>query len=49
VITVGVLELQERASELVRLIMQTDEEVSITDGGEVVVQLVSVKRAKEKM
>ena len=48
-ITVGVRELKQRASELVRLIMLTGEDVQITDDGKAVALLVPAERAKSKL
>ena len=48
-ITVGVRELKQRASELGRLIMRTGEDVQITDDGEAVALLVPSERAESKL
>lgn len=39
--TVTILELKEKAGELVRLVIRTGEKVQITDGDEVVALLIS--------
>ena len=46
--TATVLELKEKAGELVRSVMKTGEEVQIIDNDEVVALLVSTDEAKKK-
>ena len=48
-IMVSVRELKQRASELVRLIMLTGEDVQITDDGKAVALLVPAERARSKL
>jgi prevent-host-death family protein len=45
-ITVGIRELKQQASELVRIVRETGEEVQVTYHGEVVALLIPVKPAK---
>jgi prevent-host-death family protein len=44
---VGVRELKQRASELVRMVHETGKEVQITYRGQVVALLIPVKRARK--
>jgi prevent-host-death family protein len=45
-VTVGVRELKQQASELVRRVRETGEEIQVTYHGEVVALLIPVKQAK---
>jgi prevent-host-death family protein len=45
-ITVGIRELKQQASELVRMVRETGEEVQVTYRGEVVALLIPVKPAR---
>jgi prevent-host-death family protein len=45
-ITVGIRELKQQASELVRMVRETGEEVQVTYHGEVVALLIPVKPAR---
>jgi prevent-host-death family protein len=47
-VTVGVRELKQQASELVRLVRETGEEVQVTYHGEVVALLIPVRPARKK-
>lgn len=47
-VTVGVRELKQQASELVRMVRETGKEVQVTYHGEVVALLIPVKRAQKK-
>jgi prevent-host-death family protein len=47
-VTVGIRELKQQASELVRLVRETGEEVQVTYRGEVVALLIPVKSAGKK-
>lgn len=47
-VTVGIRELKQQASELVRMVRQTGKEVQITYHGQVVALLIPVKRANKK-
>lgn len=47
-VTVGVRELKQQASELVRLVRDKGEEVQVTYHGEVVALLIPVKPAQKK-
>ena len=46
-ITVGVRELQQQASELVRLVRETGSQVQVTYRGKVVALLIPVERSRE--
>lgn len=46
-VTVGIRELKQQASELVRLVRETGSEVQVTYHGEVVALLIPVKPAVE--
>jgi prevent-host-death family protein len=46
-VTVGVRELKQQASELVRLVRETGKEVQVTYRGQVVALLIPVKRAQK--
>jgi prevent-host-death family protein len=46
-VTVGIRELKQQASELVRMVRETGEEVQVTYRGEVVALLIPVKPAKK--
>ena len=46
-VTVGIRELKQQASELVRIVRETGEEVQVTYHGEVVALLIPVKPAKK--
>jgi len=46
-VTVGIRELKQQASELVRLVRETGKEVQITYHGEVVALIIPVKPAKK--
>jgi prevent-host-death family protein len=45
-VTVGIRELKQQASELVRMVRETGQEVQVTYHGEVVALLIPVKRAR---
>jgi len=47
-ITVGIRELKQQASELVRMVRETGKEVQVTFHGEVVALLIPVKRTQKK-
>jgi len=47
-VTVGVRELKQQASELIRLVRETGSEVQVTHRGKVVALLVPVAPAKSK-
>ena len=47
-ITVGIRELKQQAGKLVRLVMQTGQEIRITDEGKIVALLVKPKHARKK-
>jgi prevent-host-death family protein len=47
-ITVGIRELKQQASELVRMVRETGKEVQITYHGQVVALLIPVKRNQKK-
>ncbi|MEW6030231.1 MAG: type II toxin-antitoxin system prevent-host-death family antitoxin [Chloroflexota bacterium] len=47
-VTVGVRELKQQASELVRMVRETGKEVQVTYHGEVVALLIPVKRPQKK-
>ena len=47
-VTVGIRELKQQASELVRMVRETGKEVQITYHGQVVALLIPVKRAHKK-
>lgn len=46
-VTVGIRELKQQASELVRLVRETGNEVQVTYHGEVVALLIPVKQASK--
>ena len=46
-VTVGIRELKQQASELVRLVRETGNEVQVTYHGEVVALLIPVKPSKK--
>ena len=46
-VTVGIRELKQQASELVRLVRETGNEVQVTYHGEVVALLIPVKSARK--
>lgn len=46
-VTVGIRELKQQASELVRLVRETGNEVQVTYHGEVVARLIPVKSARK--
>jgi prevent-host-death family protein len=46
-VTVGIRELKQRASELVRMVRETGKKVEITDRGQVVALLIPVKPKRE--
>jgi prevent-host-death family protein len=46
-ITVGIRELKQQASELVRMVRETGKEVQVTYHGQVVALLIPVKRASK--
>ena len=46
-VTVGVRELKQQASELVRLVRETGKEVQVTYRGQVVALLIPVKQAQK--
>jgi prevent-host-death family protein len=47
-VTVGIRELKQQASELIRMVRETGEEVQITYHGQVVALLIPVKRTHEE-
>lgn len=47
-VTVGIRELKQQASELVRMVRETGKEVQVTYHGEVVALLIPVKRIQNK-
>ena len=47
-VTVGIRELKQQASELVRMVRETGKEVQITYHGQVVALLIPVKRTHKK-
>ena len=47
-IKVGIRELKQQASELVRMVRETGKEVQVTYHGEVVALLIPVKRTENK-
>ncbi len=47
-VTVGIRELKQQASELVRMVRETGNEVQVTYHGEVVALLIPVKPARKK-
>lgn len=47
-VTVGIRELKQQASELVRMVRETGNEVQVTYHGQVVALLIPVKRASSK-
>jgi prevent-host-death family protein len=47
-VTVGIRELKQQASELVRMVRETGKEVQVTYHGEVVALLIPVKRTQHK-
>ncbi len=47
-VTVGIRELKQQASELVRMVRETGKEVQVTYHGEVVALLIPVKRTQKK-
>jgi prevent-host-death family protein len=47
-VTVGVRELKQQASELIRMVRETGKEVQVTYHGEVVALLIPVKRTRKK-
>lgn len=47
-VTVGIRELKQQASELVRMVRETGKEVQITYHGQVVALLIPVKRLHKK-
>ena len=47
-VTVGIRELKQQASELVRMVRETGEEVQVTYHGEVVALLIPVKPTQKK-
>ena len=47
-VTVGIRELKQQASELVRMVRETGKEVQVTYHGEVVALLIPVKRTQNK-
>ncbi|HLO31716.1 MAG TPA: type II toxin-antitoxin system prevent-host-death family antitoxin [Anaerolineales bacterium] len=46
-VTVGVRELKQQASELVRMVRETGQEVQVTYHGEIVALLIPVKRVQK--
>jgi len=46
-VTVGIRELKQQASELVRMVRETGKEVQVTYHGQVVALLIPVKRASK--
>lgn len=47
-VTVGIRELKQQASELVRMVRETGKEIQVTYHGQVVALIVPVKRASKK-
>lgn len=47
-VTVGIRELKQQASELVRMVRETGQEVQVTYHGEVVALLIPVKSTSKK-
>lgn len=47
-VTVGIPELKQQASELVRMVRETGKEVQVTYHGEVVALLIPVRRTQKK-
>ncbi len=47
-VTVGIRELKQQASELVRMVRETGKEVQVTYHGQVVALLIPVKRTAKK-
>jgi len=47
-VTVGIRELKQQASELVRMVRETGKEVQVTYHGEVVALLIPVKPVRKK-
>jgi prevent-host-death family protein len=47
-VTVGIRELKQQASELVRMVRETGKEVQVTYHGQVVALLIPVKRTSKK-
>jgi prevent-host-death family protein len=47
-VTVGIRELKQQASELVRMVRETGSEVQVTYHGQVVALLIPAKRASKK-
>lgn len=47
-VTVGIRELKQQASELVRMVRETGNEVQITYHGQVVALLIPVKQTRKK-
>ena len=47
-VTVGIRELKQQASELVRMVRETGKEVQVTYHGEVVALLIPVKPTRKK-
>jgi prevent-host-death family protein len=47
-VTVGIRELKQQASELVRMVRETGREVQVTYHGEVVALLIPVRRTQKK-
>ncbi len=47
-VTVGIRELKQQASELVRMVRETGKEVQVTYHGEVVALLIPVKSKRKK-
>jgi prevent-host-death family protein len=45
-LTVGVRELKQQASELVRMVRETGETIQVTDHGELIALLVPIKPAR---
>jgi prevent-host-death family protein len=46
-VTVGIRELKQQASELVRMVRETGKEVQVTYHGQVVALLIPVKRVRQ--
>lgn len=47
-VTVGIRELKQQASELIRLVRETGSEIQVTYHGQVVALLVPVKKTKSR-
>ncbi|MCI0549363.1 MAG: type II toxin-antitoxin system prevent-host-death family antitoxin [Anaerolineae bacterium] len=47
-VTVGIRELKQQASELIRMVRETGKEVQVTYHGQVVALLIPVKPARKK-